>query len=193
MSSSFSQYLEHDNNESESDREHLSEEDSDHQESEDNWDENSSEDEDCREVEGNWGSSTFDEMRARLRWWSKKAARSKETARSVIFDGCSARVVSFLRLSNALEGVRESFRGRFWLRLWGISKTVTRTSGTSTNKEIWIASILGDFGQLGGRWGWFSNSSYKRITVGQSENECQGMQSFLHTLIRQSHDYAVYR
>jgi len=36
MSSSFSQYLERDNNESESDREHLSEENSDHQESEDN-------------------------------------------------------------------------------------------------------------------------------------------------------------
>ncbi len=44
MLSSFSQYLEHDNDESESDRERLSEEDSDRQESEDNWD---SEDENC--------------------------------------------------------------------------------------------------------------------------------------------------
>jgi len=36
MSSSFFQHLERDNDESESDREHLSEEDSDRQESEDN-------------------------------------------------------------------------------------------------------------------------------------------------------------
>jgi len=76
MLSLFFQYLERDNDESESDHERLSEEDSDrrgssdHQESEGNRD---SEDENCREVEdsseseGNRGSSTFDEMRARLR------------------------------------------------------------------------------------------------------------------------------
>ncbi len=92
-------------------------------------------------------------MRARLRRWSKRAARSKKAARSVIFDDCSAWVVGFLRLPNALEKVKRSSRDRFWLRRWGISKTVTRTSGTSTNKEIWIASILSDFGQLGGAVG----------------------------------------
>ncbi len=128
-SSSFFQYLERDNDESESDHERLSEEDSDRQESEDNWD---SEDENCQEVEGssevedNRESSTFNEMRARLRRRSgetarsKRAARSGEPARSVVF-GCSARVVGFLRLPDALERVRRSSRGRFWLRRWGIS------------------------------------------------------------------------
>ncbi len=116
-SSSFSQYLERDNDESESDHERLSEEDSDRQESEDNWDsedENCQEVEDSSEVEDNRESSTFNEMRARLR------RRSGEPARSVVF-GCSARVVGFLRLSDALERVRRSSRGRFWLRRWGIS------------------------------------------------------------------------
>jgi len=50
MLSSFLQYLKHDNDESESDCKHLSEEDSDCQESEDNQD---SEDENCQEVEDN--------------------------------------------------------------------------------------------------------------------------------------------
>ncbi len=83
MSSLFFQYLELDNDENESDHECLSEEDSDHQESENNWDsedENCQEVEDSSEVENNRKSSTFDEMRAHLRWWSRRAARSREAA-----------------------------------------------------------------------------------------------------------------
>ena len=70
MLSSFSQYLKHNNDENESDHERLNEEDSDHQESEDNQDskdENCQEVENSSEVEDNRESSTFDEMRARLR------------------------------------------------------------------------------------------------------------------------------
>ncbi len=52
-------------------------------------------------------------MRAPLRRRPGGAARSGGPARSVVFDGCSARVVGFLRLSDALEGVRGSSRGRF--------------------------------------------------------------------------------
>ncbi len=123
MSSSSSQYLECDNDENESDHERLSEEDSDCQESEDNWDsedENCQEVEDSSEVEDNQESSTFDEIRACLRRWSRRTAWSKKSARSVIFD-CLAWVVDFLRLSNALERMRKSSRDRFWLRRWGIS------------------------------------------------------------------------
>ncbi len=73
----------------------------------------------CEEVEGNRGSSTSGGMRASLRRLPRGgssaggAARSGGTARSVVFDGCSVQVVDFLRLPDALEGVRESSRGRF--------------------------------------------------------------------------------
>ncbi len=150
MLNSFSQYLEHDNDESESDHERLSEEDSDHQESEDNWDsedENCQEVEDSSEVEGNRESSTFDEMRARLRRRSRETARSKGAARSVVF-GCSVRVVDFLRLSDALEGVRESSRGRFWLRRWGIWNKNGYKNVRNINKQRGLNSF--NFGQLGG-------------------------------------------
>ncbi len=156
MLSSFSQYSERNDDSSESDRERLSEEDSDHQESEDNWDsedENCSEDEDCQEVEDNLNSSTFDEMRACLR------RRSGKTARSVIFN-CSARVVDFLRLSNALEGMRESFRDRFWLRRWGISNKNDYKNVRNINKQRDLNSF--NFGQLGNGGVEFSNSPYKR-------------------------------
>ncbi len=51
-------------------------------------------------------------MRARLRRQPEGAARPRGAARSVDF-GCSARVVGFLRLPDALEGVRGSSRGGF--------------------------------------------------------------------------------
>jgi len=152
----FFQYLEYDNDESESDHEHLSEEDSDHQESENNWDskdENYQEVEDSSEVEDNQRSSTFNEIKARLRQWSRRAARSKraarsrESARSVIFD-CSAWVVDFLHLLNALEKVRRSSRDRFWLRRWDIWNKNDYKNIRNVNKQRGLNSF--NFGQLRG-------------------------------------------
>ncbi len=67
-------------------------------------------------------------MRAPLR------RRPGGAARSVVFDGCSARVVGFLRLPDALEGVRGSSEVGFDSGVEAFRiKTVTRTS---TNKEV---------------------------------------------------------
>ncbi len=156
MSSSFFQYSECNDDLSESDRERLSEEDSDHQESEDNWDsedENCSEDEDCQEVENNRDSFTFNEMRAYLRWWSKRAARS------VIFN-CSVWVVDFLHLSNALERMRKSFKDRFWLRRWDISNKNGYKNIKNINKQRDLNSF--NFEQLRSDEIEFLNFSYKR-------------------------------
>ena len=49
---------------------------------------------------------------------------------------------------------------------------------TSTNKEVWIASILGNWGAMGLNF----RIPHTKGTWGKRKNECQGLQSFLHTL-----------
>jgi len=51
--------------------------------------------------------------------------------------------------------------------------------GTSTNKVIWIASILGNWEAVGLNF----RIPHTKGMWGKRKNECQGMQSFLHTLI----------
>ena len=53
---------------------------------------------------------------------------------------------------------------------------------TSTNKEVWIASILGNWGAMRLNF----RIPHTKGMWGKRKNECQGMQSFLHTLISKS-------
>ncbi len=156
MPSSSFQYSERNDGSGESGRERLSGEGSGRRGSEGNWGsegENCSGGEGCRGVEGNRGSSTSGGMRACLR------RRPGGAARSVVF-GCSARVVGFLRLPDALEGVRGSSRDRFWLRRWGNSNKNGYKNVRNVNKQRGLNSF--NFGQLGGGGVEFSNSPYKR-------------------------------
>ena len=50
---------------------------------------------------------------------------------------------------------------------------------TSTNKEVWIASILGNWGAMGLNF----RIPHTKGMWGKRKNECQGLQSFLHTLM----------
>ncbi len=50
---------------------------------------------------------------------------------------------------------------------------------TSTNKEVWIASILGNWEAMGLNF----RIPHTKGMWGKRKNECQGLQSFLHTLI----------
>ncbi len=56
---------------------------------------------------------------------------------------------------------------------------ITRTSETSTNKEVWIASILSNWRAMKLNFRIF----HTKETWGKRKNECQELQSFLHTLI----------
>ncbi len=130
-------------------------------------------DEACKEVEGNRDSSTFNEMRASLRQRSRGTARSRGAARSVVFDGCSAWVVGFLRLSDALEGMRESSRDRLWLRRWGISN---KNGYKNVNKQRGLNSF--NFPQFEGGWDWISEFPIQKEPWGSAKMNAKDCRAF---------------